>query len=564
MPILNWLTRDDDIRAASRATYRLLEEASELSAGDRDTGDMLIQGDNLEALKALLPFYAGRVKCIYIDPPFNTGQAFDNYNDNLEHSIWLSVMYARFELLRELLCSTGTIAVHLDDEELAYSIVILDGIFGRKNRVNIATFRQGAAVGHKAINPGLVTVTNFVVMYARNKANGWKPNRVFTARERDKRYSNFIKNYDDDFHDWQLIPLTRAFAESVNLTAREAKHELGDRYEEMIDEFVLENSHRVVQPVPPAYDGVGQATRDVIDLSKDNPGSVYLQKRKGYSDIYVRNGKRWLFYKDKLKVIDGNLVSGEPLTNLWDDLLSNNLHNEGGVKFPKGKKPEALVKRIFELFSDEGDLVLDSFLGSGTSVAVAHKMGRRYIGIEMGDHAITHCVPRLQKVIEGEQGGISKSVGWQGGGGFRFYRLGSPVFDAEGRICSDIQFPVLAAHVWFSETGRPWNGPRSSSGAGARSKPGESPFLGIHDGRGQVLLYNGVLGDKRPGGGNVLTRATLALIREEIATVYPRFAKENAAYPLTVYGEQSRLTSATLGRERITFKQTPYDVKART
>ena len=176
---------------------------------------------------------------------------------------------------------------------------------------------------------------------------------------------------------------------------------------------------------------------------------MFLQERDRYSDIYLRNGERWLFYKDKLKEIDGELISGEPLTNLWDDLLSNNLHNEGGVVFPKGKKPEGLIKRIIELFSEEGDLVLDSFLGSGTTAAVAHKMGRRYIGIEMGEHAVTHCVPRLNRVIEGEQGGISKSVGWQGGGGFRFYRLGPPVFDEDGRIQPDVHFPVLAAHVWF-------------------------------------------------------------------------------------------------------------------
>ena len=128
-------------------------------------------------------------------------------------------------------------------------------------------------------------------------------------------------------------------------------------------------------------------------------------------------------------------------------------------------------------------------------------MGRRYIGIEMGEHAISHCVPRLRKVINGEQAGISKSVGWQGGGGFRYYRLGPSVFDEEGHIRSDIRFSVLAAHVYFSETGRPWDG------------NGDSPFLGLHDGRAYALLYNGILGDRQPGGGNVLTRRTLAVIR---------------------------------------------------
>ena len=213
-------------------------------------------------------------------------------------------------------------------------------------------------------------------------------------------------------------------------------------------------------------------------------------------------------------------------------------------------KPEALLERILMLATSPGDLVLDSFLGSGTTAAVAHKMGRRWIGVEMGGHAVTHCAPRLNKVIEGEQGGVSKSVGWRGGGGFRFYRLGPAVFDEQGRIRRDVRFPVLAAHVWFSETDRPWN------------RKGDSPFLGLHGGRGYALLYNGILGDKRPNGGNVLIRAMLALIREEMAKAHPGFVRENPGYPLTVYGEQSRLRPATLDRERITFKQTPYDLSA--
>jgi adenine-specific DNA-methyltransferase len=191
-------------------------------------------------------------------------------------------------------------------------------------------------------------------------------------------------------------------------------------------------------------------------------------------------------------------------------------------------------------------LVLDSFLGSGTTAAVAQKMGRRYIGIEMGEHAVGLCLPRLLKVVGGEQGGISESFNWQGGGGFRFYRLGEPVFDAEGRIRDGIRFPVLAAHVWFSETGTPWNG------------KGKSPLLGLHGDRAFALLYNGILGDKTPKGGNVLTRESLALIREKIAKKRPDFSG-----PLTIYGEASRLSTATLARKGIVFKQTPYEVKAR-
>lgn len=204
-------------------------------------------------------------------------------------------------------------------------------------------------------------------------------------------------------------------------------------------------------------------------------------------------------------------------------------------------KPERLLHRIVHIATKPGDLVLDSFLGSGTTAAVAHKMGRKWIGVEMGDHAVTHCAPRIVKVIEGEQGGISKAVEWKGGGGFTFYRLGEEIFDEEGRLRSGIKFPALAAHVWFSETGIPYRG------------AGDSPFLGNHASRGFALLYNGILGDKSVTGGNVLTGAVLASIR----------ATAGHDGPLTIYGEASRIGAARLKAEGVTFKQTPYDVKAR-
>ena len=192
--------------------------------------------------------------------------------------------------------------------------------------------------------------------------------------------------------------------------------------------------------------------------------------------------------------------------------------------------------------SNPGEIILDSFLGSGTTAAVAHKMRRRYIGIEMGDQAETHCTRRLQKVIDGEQGGISESVAWQGGGGFRFYRLGKAIFDAEGEINQTIKFPQLAAHVWFTETRTPKHHPRRGEA--------RSPLLGVRENTAYYLLYNGILGDRHPQHGNVLTRAILAALPEHDG-------------PRVIYGESCRLSPDTLERLNITFKQTPYDVRAR-
>ena len=538
MPKLDWLTRSEDEKVSAHVPYRLLEAVPEHSYGDPTAENMLIQGDNLDALKALLPFYAGRVKCIYADPPFNTKQAFAEYDDNLEHTVWLSMMYPALELQRDLLSLDGTLFIHIDDNELGYLIPIADEVMGRKNRIAIVTFRQGAATGHKAINPGLVNVTNFLIIYARHKPD-WKPRRLFTGRERDKRYNGFIPNRETPCTSWRFQTLSSAFSQSFGKHPSEVKKELGDAYEETLNEFVISHATQVIQPVRPDFDAVSEAAQAMITESRQHPSQVYLLKRDGFSDMYFKGGQRLIFYKEKLKEIDGAWIAGEPLTTLWDDLLSNNLHKEGGVELPKSKKPEALVKRVFDLSTSPNDLVLDAYLGSGTTAAVANKMGLKYIGIERGEHAVTKCLPRLKAVVDGEQSGISKAVKWQGGGGFHFYKLGSPVFDEEGRINPAVRFAHLAAHVWFAETRTPLPHPRR-----------RSPLLGVHVGVGYYLLFNGILGDKRPDGGNVLTRRLLAELPAHDG-------------PNVIYGESSRLSKESLLRLGITFKQTPYDVKAR-
>jgi adenine-specific DNA-methyltransferase len=519
MPILSWLTRDEDLRAAGRAPYRLLEEAPDLGAGDKDAGNMLIQGDNLDALKALLPFYAGRVKCVYIDPPYNTRSAFEHYDDNLEHSQWLAMMWPRLELLRELLSEDGSICVSIDDNEAHYLKVIMDEVFGRKNFV-------GNIVWEKADSPRMDAVFfsnrhDHKIVFAKN-IESMSLHRLCT----DEAAPHYDRT-DQTGRRYYTKPLRAMGGQGET---REARPTL---YYEL-------KAPDGTSVYPKRQDGSDGAWRWRKEKVKSEIERIeWIDGRKGWTPYYR-------IYADDTR--------GRPVETVWkhEDVGSNRTSKAEVKKLfpalpPFGTpKPERLIGRVIQVATNPGDLVLDSFLGSGTTAAVAAKMGRRFIGVEMGDHAVTHCVPRLQKVIDGEQGGISESVGWTGGSGFRFYRLGPPAFDADGRIDPNIRFPVLAAHVWFSETGRPWTG------------KGKSPLLGVQDERAVALLYNGILGDKTPNGGNVLNRETLAIIKDKLARKTPDFDGE-----LIVYAEASSLGPRTFERERIIFRQTPYDVTAR-
>lgn len=430
---LTWIGKENRPKLEPRILLEDPEKSYHAAhrVSDQDIFDnRLIFGDNLLALKALEQEFAGKIKCIYIDPPFNTQQAFEHYDDTVEHSIWLSLMRDRLELLRRLLARDGTLFVHIDDNELGYLIVLLDELFGRDNRLYVVTFKQASATGHKAINPGCVNTTNFLLIYAKEKSH-WTPNRVFTGRQRDERYSQFIENVEDPYESWRITTLMKAFAEAHHISEGEAR-EMARTKPGLLDEFVTTQAQSVMQFARPNYEGVSAEARKLIDISKSKPQEIVCLQRKGYSDIYLKGGRRILFYADKLKEIDGQMVAGEPLTTLWQDILSNNIHAEGGVVFPKGKKPEGLIKRVLDLTTSLGDWVLDSFAGSGTTGAVAHKMGRRWIMVELGEHCHTHIIPRLRKVIDGEDGGgVTGAVGWPGGGGFRYFRLAPSLLERD-------------------------------------------------------------------------------------------------------------------------------------
>ena len=551
MPTLSWLTRDEDLKTAGRAPYRLLQEVPELGHGDPDTGNMLIQGDNLEALKSLLPFYAGQVKCIYIDPPYNTGSAFEHYDDNLEHSLWLAMMWPRLELLRELLADDGLLFCQIDDNEGPYLTVILDEIFGRGRRMNVISVKMSEATGVKMahVDKRLPKMKETILVYRRGEAPTIKPIAVPNG-EWNPEYKEIVSDLSaeniaalkeilelDSASDVELSR-ARALVRGGRIVSL-AKYfeEFGIKKSDQ-DAFRWENAYRIVQAVGAAsiLKSAAVDRTDGEDISATRSSRGKLSIYKSNFDQSTKDPRIRLIFSDKYLTTNPG--------DFWSDIkTTGGVGQEGGVDFPKGKKPEQLIHRILDLHTVPGDLVLDSFLGSGTTAAVAQKMGRRYIGIEVGDHAVTHCQPRLTGVVDGEQGGVSKAQNWTGGGGFRFWRLGPPVFDDTGRISGGIAFSTLAAHVWFSETSTPLD-PKT-----------KGPLLGVRGDRAVALLYNGVLGDKRPAGGNVLTRQTLAIIREGLADDFDG--------DLIVYGERSALTPATLARERIEFKQTPYDVKAR-
>jgi len=500
MPTLDWLNRAEALTSSDKVPYRVLEPVS--VHGDGNADNLLIQGDNLDALKALLPFYRGRVKCIFIDPPYNTKSAFEHYDDNLEHSQWLSMMYPRLVLLRELLAEDGSIWVTIDDNEGHYLKVLMDEVFGRRNFVANVVWQH--SVQGQGYQGKFTQNHNHIFCYGKSG------NFLLGVFQREEHHNRAYSNPDNDPRgNWRSGDVRNGLFRP-NL-----------RYP------IATPSGRIIEPPANGWRWAREtiaekiATGEII-FSADETRiirKIYLDAQEG-------------------RVPDSWWAGDESGTTRQAKAELKLLFETELFDTPK---PEKVMQRILQLATNPSDLVLDSFLGSGTTAAVAHKMGRRWIGIEMGEHAQTHCIPRLEKVVAGEQGGISAAVNWQGGGGFRFLRLGEPMFEADGSIHSSVRFATLASFVWMQETGQ------------AASGPWNVPKLGEHDGRAIYLLFNGILGDKRPQSGNVLTQEVLAAIKQ----ICP-FDGEKI-----IYGEACRLGEKRLAAEGITFKHIPYDVKAR-
>jgi len=422
----------------------LLHDASR-DYGDPTAKNMIIHGDNLLALKALEQEFAGQVKCIYIDPPYNAKATGVPYDDNIEHSYWLSLMRQRLIILYNLLASNGVIVVHIDDRgEHAYLKVLMDEVFSRKNYVNTITVRDSHPSGLKlsAKEKTIIKTKSHMLVYKKEFSTSLIP--IYQQREKwDTHFNIFI-----DIDDMNL--------EKCSLKDIAVKKGIIDKNEK-ITEDILKNA-AFKEFAFNNKDKIFQSTKEIPENAKNRsleiPNTV-IEYSSGKERNFAFNGRRLSpLSKSWQEVgIDGayKLEFAKLLCDFWDDVDFNNSQNEGGVAFPASKKPEFLVARILTMFSNANDLVLDSFLGSGTTAAVAHKMGRRYIGIELGEHAYTHCVPRLKAVVNGEMSGISSMLNWQGGGGFKFYELAPTLIvkDENGfEIISDKYDPnMLAAAV---------------------------------------------------------------------------------------------------------------------
>jgi len=415
---------------------------------DNDIYDnILIHGDNLLTLKALEQEFAGKVKCIYIDPPYNTGNAFEHYDDGLEHSIWLGLMRERFEILWRILNEEGTFFCQLSDDEMAYGKVLLDEIFGRANFINQVSVKMkhtaGASGGGE--DKRLKKNIEYILIYAKDYNRFQKFNEVYDevnlfdlidemeANDNSWKYTSIILGKGDFVEERTILdgsgdPITVKKYKGLKRTTVSAIEREGLPRENVYWNYfdsIFSDTNAQTSIRTRIIDEFVALDNDELLIASYVP-KTGRDKNKTVEHFYLSPSiRRVIWLKDSTEKRGNLILKKEKAGTFWSGFPLNNLTKEGGVKFPNGKKPEALLQRIFDLATNPGDLVLDSFLGSGTMAAVAHKMRLRWIGIELGEHCYTHCLPRLKKVIDGEdKGGITEAVSWHGGGGFRFYELG--------------------------------------------------------------------------------------------------------------------------------------------
>lgn len=528
MPTLDWIGKKAVVNHHRAVPYRLIHCDREKSVGEPDAGNLLVQGDNLEALKALLPYYAGKVKCIYIDPPYNTGNEGWIYNDNVNspeirawlgatvgkeaedlsrHDKWLCMMYPRLRLLKELLSDDGSIFVSIDDNEAHNLIQAMNEIFGKSKFVaNIIWQKRTSRENRSAIGDS----HDFIVVYAASGKDHWK-----AVRNKLPANTKGFSNPDNDPRGpWRSIPFSaqgfrdKQMYEIETPTGKKVKPPKGRCW-------------GATEPVFQSYRTEGR-----VYFPKAGSGRPRIKTYVGEEEGLVPNTV-WL----AADVGDNERAKKEVLALFPDDEAFDT------------PKPERLIQTIVSIATNPGDIVLDSFLGSGTTAAVAMKLKRKFVGIELGEHAKTVSAERLKLVVEGEQGGISVDSGWQGGSGFRFCTLGEPLFDADGNVSPAVTYPDLAAHVFFCETGSPI--PRRADGS--------STLIGTFQGRAIYLLHSAeAIGVASANAGNVLTASVLENLP---------LPEEGFTGARVVYAEGCTVPNDRLSRFGVTFKQVPYQIE---
>ena len=535
MPTLNWIGKEAVVNHHHEVPFHLLKDVPELGGGPAGSGNLIVEGDNLVALKALLPYYRGKVKCICIDPPYNTGNEGWAYNDNVKspaikkwlgevvgkegetldrHDRWLCMMYPRLALLKEFLSEDGSIFVFLDDNEIHSLRYAMDEVFGEQNFVGQIVWQHSIQGKNDAKTISLHH--NYVVVYSRTSE--FQIGKIPREDKHNKHYAN----PDED----PKGPWRSGDVRSPN-------------YRENLCYEVKTPSGNVI--TPPAKGWRWEKT-------------TFAEKVATGEIIFVKNDTR------VLRKIYLNAQGGRVPESIWfgEECGTTREASQvlkdlfGSLPFQTPKPPK-VIERILQIATNPGDLVLDSFAGSGTTGHAVLKMNtanpeaapRRFILVEMEEKIAREITrERVKRVAEGYTNAKGENVAGLGGG-FRYVTLGESLFDEHGRIRESVRFGELARHVYFCETGEPLP---------VEQVTGKSPLLGVHRGRAVHLLYNGILKDRSIGGGNALCRETLRVILEWNA------ASEGIGETV-VYGTSQRLAPAVLKRHGIIFKQIPYNIR---
>lgn len=569
MPTLNWIGKEAVVKHHKEVPFRLLEPIPDLACGDSEAGNLIVQGDNLHALKALLPRYAGQVKCIYIDPPYNTGNEGWVYNDNVNspeirkwlgevvgkegetldrHDRWLSMMYPRLVLLKQFLRDDGAIFVSIDDNEVGNLQALMREIFGAANEVATVVWEKGKKGDSK-----LVSVTHeYIVAFARNK--GLLKERNIRWRRRKPGIDAVLEHYDSlrKTHGENHAAIRKEMMAWYRALPRDDPRK-GHKHYNWSDKRGLyfaadfagpddgrENRPRYPIPHPSTQQPCAMPStgwRWEEDTTKaalaEDPPRIHF----GKDHTTIPNRKSYLFEIDQEPMMSVFYKDGRAATLEVEAILG-----AGAFPFPKDSD---VIADLVGMVVEPGDLVLDSFGGSGTTAHAVLKLNLhlkepvRFILVELNDDVARNKTrERVRKAIEGYTPLAGKKrVPLEGlGGGFQFCRLSQePLFDADGQIRRDVTFAQLAEFVWFAETGTGYTG------------QADSPMLGVYEGRAIYLLYNGILKDRSIAGGNVLTGP--------VFDVLPQFAG-----PKVIYAAANRL-GGRAAREAITFKQTPYSLE---